>query len=213
MKWLELKDIKQQLRIEPDFELEDDLLKRYGSTAENSILELCNRTYDELMEDYGAIPDGIYTASMLLTKHLYEHRGPTESVNLSTVPYNFDYYVKPYMRLTDINQGDTATQQVFIIGSDVKILVEAELPDDLTLTDVDFTVKVYNNNLVDKSKTYDKSECIETMDGDYVVLVDSEQLGIGRYLCKLTVEIPDTDYPSGFRKEVVKINPHVTVKG
>ena len=54
---------------------------------------------------------------------------------------------------------------------------------------------------------------IETEDGDYVVLVDSNDLGIGVYMVRLTVQIPDTDYPSGFRKEVVKINPHVMVKG
>ena len=46
-----------------------------------------------------------------------------------------------------------------------------------------------------------------------MVLVDSNDLGIGVYMVRLTVQIPDTDYPSGFRKEVVKINPHVMVKG
>jgi len=36
---------------------------------------------------------------------------------------------------------------------------------------------------------------------------------VGSYLLKVTVQIPDTDYPSGYRKEVVNINPHISVRG
>ena len=43
MKWLTLERIKQQLRIEPDFHDEDDLLEEYGETAEDAILEVLNR--------------------------------------------------------------------------------------------------------------------------------------------------------------------------
>jgi hypothetical protein len=32
-------------------------------------------------------------------------------------------------------------------------------------------------------------------------------------MLKLTVNIPDTDYPSGYRKEVVKINPYIRCIG
>jgi len=30
---------------------------------------------------------------------------------------------------------------------------------------------------------------------------------------KLTVQIPDTDYTSGYRKEVIRINPHIRITG
>jgi hypothetical protein len=120
--------------------------------------------------------------------------------------------VAPYIRHA-YGDVDTVPQEVFTLGSQLKILVEAELPDELKMQDVDFTVVVYNNDEKDKTKTYQKADCILTIYGTYVVLVDSTDLGIGRYLCKLTVDIPDSDYPSGYRKEVVKINPHVTVKG
>lgn len=211
MKWLTLNEIKDQLRIERDFTDDDGLLTKYGESAENTILNICRRTYDDFISEYGEIPSDIVEASLLLVTVSYEHRAAVTQYQMYSVGYAFDMKVKPYMRLASCE--DSSEMQTFIVGSDVKILVAAELPDDLTLPDVDFTVTVYNVSLEDKQKVYQKSDCIETEDGDYVVLVDSDELGIGVYMVRLTVQIPDTDYPSGFRKEVVKINPHVMVKG
>ena len=56
MKWLTLNEIKDQLRIERDFDLEDDKLTGYGESAEDVILELCQRTYDDFIDNYGGIP-------------------------------------------------------------------------------------------------------------------------------------------------------------
>ena len=211
MKWLDLNQIKQQLRIESDYTDEDTLLTKYGESAEDTILNICRRTYDDFLSEYGKIPSDIVEASLLLVTVSYEHRAAVTQYQMYSVRYAFDMKVKPYMKLASDNNG--AQMQTFIVGSDVKILVAAELPGDLTLPDVDFTVKVYNVSQIDKEKVYSKADCIETGDGDYVVLVDSNVLGIGVYMVRLTVQIPDTDYPSGFRKEVVKINPHVMVKG
>lgn len=211
MKWLTLNDIKDQLRIERDFTDDDGLLTKYGESAENTILNICRRTYDDFISEYGEIPSDIVEASLLLVTVSYEHRAAVTQYQMYSVGYAFDMKVKPYMRLA--SSEDSSEMQVFIMGSDVKILVAAELPDDLTLPDVDFTVTVYNVSATDKEKVYLKANCIETEEGDYVVLVDSDELGIGVYMVRLTVQIPDTDYPSGFRKEVVKINPHVMVKG
>ena len=211
MKWLTLNDIKDQLRIERDFTDDDKLLTRYGESAENTILNICRRTYDDFISEYGEIPSDIVEASLLLVTVSYEHRAPVSQYQMYGVGYAFDMKVKPYMRLA--SDGEDAQMQVFTIGSDVKIIVAADLPNDLTMADVDFTVKVYNVSAIDKEKVYPKESCIETGDGDYVVLVDSDDLGIGVYMVRLTVQIPDTDYPSGYRKEVVKINPHVMVKG
>ena len=211
MKWLDLNQIKQQLRIEPDYTDEDTLLTKYGESAEDTILNICRRTYDDFLSEYGKIPSDIVEASLLLVTVSYEHRAAVTQYQMYSVGYAFDMKVKPYMRLA--SDSDISEMQTFIVGSDVKILVAAELPDDLTLPDVDFTVTVYNVSQIDKEKVYPKADCIETGDGDYVVLVDSNDLGIGVYMVRLTVQIPDTDYPSGFRKEVVKINPHVMVKG
>ena len=55
MKWLTLPKIKAQLRIEPDFHDEDDWMEDAGETAEDAILELLNRSYEDLFEVYGGV--------------------------------------------------------------------------------------------------------------------------------------------------------------
>ena len=110
MKWLTLQMIKQQCRIEPDFTLEDDLLTGYGTSAENTILNHLNRTYYDLLEQYGAVPQDIINASMMLVDVWYQHRSPVEALSLSIVPYTFDILIKPYMKLAS-DYGQNKTQE------------------------------------------------------------------------------------------------------
>ena len=212
MKWLTLQKIKQQLRIEADFTMEDAILTGYGNSAESTILNHLNRTYYDLTEQYGEVPQDIINASLMLVDVWYQHRSPVESVNLSMVPYTFDMLIKPYMKLAGSVCGDD--YQTVTLGSDVKIEFTAELPNELTLHDVDFSGRVINADDPAKVQQFTKANCIEVDDGvNYVVLVDTETLGVGMLMLKLTVHVPDTDYPIGYRKEVVNINPHIIIKG
>lgn len=213
MKFLTLEQIKAQCRIEPDFDMEDAELTLYGDSAEQTVLNVCRRSYEDFIETYGDIPADIIHATLLLVTISYEQRSAVTIQNMSAVPYAFDMKVKPYMRLAD-EDGDTVPVQTVTLGSDVKIAFTADLPDDLLLKDINFSVKVINMSDKDKEQDYQKADCIMMGDGaDYVVLVDSDTLGIGTYWLRLTVHIPDTDYQSGTRKEVIKINPHVRVTG
>ena len=211
MKWLTLDKIKAQLRIEPDFTAEDTLLESYGESAETTLLNYLNRPYADILGSYGDVPQPLVQASLLLVDTSYQHRSPISVTNISQVPYTFDLLVKPYMRLTSAeSEGDV---QTVTLGSDVKIEFTADLPDELLLKDIDFSVKVVNadtNTEID----FTKQDCIMVDEGaDYVVLVDTEETGIGTLMLRLTVFIPDTDYLSGTRKEVIKINPYIRVAG
>lgn len=212
MKYLTLEHIRQQLRI--DGNAEDAVLDLYGGAAEDTVLNLMNRSIDDVLETYGCVPDPIRQATLLLVGQSYQHREPASAQNISTVPYAFDILLKPYMRLAD-KTADGCKRKVrnVIQGSDVKIEFYADLPDELTLQDVDFTAIVYNETAVNAKHAYPKQECILTDEGTYVVMVDTEELGVGILMMRLVVQIPDTDYPSGYRKEVVKINPYVRVTG
>lgn len=211
MKFLTLEQIKAQCRIEDDFTLEDTKLTLYGDSAEQVIFNMCQRPYEDFIETYGAIPQDVVHAALLLVTASYEHNAAVSMQNLSMVPYGFDMLIKPYMRLTTATDGD---MQTVTLGSDVKIAFTADLTDGLLLKDVDFTVKVINMSEKDKDIEVPKADCIMVFDGAaYVVLVDSEELGIGTLMLRLTVYIPDTDYQSGTRKEVIKINPHIRITG
>ena len=211
MKWLTLEKIKQQCRIEPDFTLEDTLLTGYGNSAESTILNHLNRTYYDLTEQYGEVPQDIINASLMLVDVWYQHRSPIEALNMSIVPYTFDLLIKPYMRLASAEDAGEMTSVVK--GDDTKIEFTADLPDGLKLSDVDFTGIIINADTA-KTVAFTKADCIMVDDGaSYVVLVDTDEMGVGQLLLKVTVQIPDTDYPSGYRKAIIKINPHIQITG
>lgn len=100
LKWLTLEKIKAQLRIEPDFHDEDDLLEEYGEEAEDTVLNLLNRDYTDLIDTYGKVPAPIRRASLMLCDISYAHRSPVGPQQMYLVPYSFDLMIKPYMKLT-----------------------------------------------------------------------------------------------------------------
>ena len=212
MKWLTLPEIKEQLRIEADFTLEDQKLTMYGDSAEEVLMEVTRRTYDDFIDNYGKIPTPIREVSLMLVTASYETGSAVSLQQLYSNP-TFEMKLKPYMRLADGPMEQQPIERI-TIGSDAKIEFTAELPDGLKLGDVEFGLKVINVSEKDVSEDYTKADCISKGDGEsYVVLVDTEQLGVGRVMLQLTVQIPDTDYPSGYRKEVVNINTHISVRG
>ena len=101
MKFLTFDQIKAQLRLD-DQQAEDehDLLVLYGEAAEDAVLNICNRTMEDIVEQYGNIPKVLTQAGLMITAQSYQHREPASPQNLSAVPYTFDLLLKPYMRLT-----------------------------------------------------------------------------------------------------------------
>jgi hypothetical protein len=106
MKLLTLERIKQQLRIEPDFHDEDDLLEEYGESAEDVLLNYLNRSYEDVIEVYGRVPAPLRHASLMLVDTSYQYRSPVSAQNISIVPYTFDLLIKPYMRLASPNENE-----------------------------------------------------------------------------------------------------------
>ena len=99
MKWLTLNEIKDQLRIERDYNDENDKLTMYGDSAEEMVMELCQRSYDDFMAQYGKIPTPVREASLLLVVASYEVGSPVSMQQMYAVGYGFDFKIKPYMKL------------------------------------------------------------------------------------------------------------------
>lgn len=97
MKFLTLEWIKQHSRI--DYNCEDELLKLYGESAEDTVLEYLNRSLADLVATYGDVPAPIRQAALMLVDVSYQYRSPVSPTNVSVVPYTFDILVKPYMIL------------------------------------------------------------------------------------------------------------------
>lgn len=92
-----LEQIKQNARIEGN--AEDELLTSKGAAAEQAILNLLDRTVDDLVTEYGAVPAPIREAVLMYTNHLYEHRSIVNPTALYNIPYSIDAMIKSYMRL------------------------------------------------------------------------------------------------------------------
>ena len=97
MKFLSIDLIKQQSRL--DCTCEAELLKLYGESAEQTLFQYLNRTYEEIIEAYGAMPAPLVQAALMLVDVSYTHRSPVSPQAMSVVPYTFDILVKPYIRL------------------------------------------------------------------------------------------------------------------
>ena len=101
MKYLTFEQIKQQLRLDDEqAQLEHDLLELYGESAENTVLNLLNRTITDVYEQHGCIPRPLVHATLMLVDNAYKERSPISPQSMSAVPYAFDLMLKPYMRLT-----------------------------------------------------------------------------------------------------------------
>jgi uncharacterized phage protein (predicted DNA packaging) len=105
MKWLTIDWIKQHSRI--DFDCEDKLLELYGEDAEETVLNLINRSYEEVMELWGTVPKPLYVAALMLVEVDYNHRSPDAINNMYAVKYGFDTKIKPYMKLTSGSYGNS----------------------------------------------------------------------------------------------------------
>lgn len=95
MKFLTLEYIKKHSRI--DSSAEDELLELYGESAETMVLNDTNMTYDEVVEEYGAVPKPLYHAALMLVETSYMNRDVITPQNMSAVPYTYDYLIKPYI--------------------------------------------------------------------------------------------------------------------
>ena len=98
LKWLTIAAIHAHCRI--DFNCEDAELMQMGIAAEQAILDITRRTYENFVDTYGRIPDPIFNASLLLVQNLYNNRDAADIQKKEAALYGFDLLLKNYMVLT-----------------------------------------------------------------------------------------------------------------
>ena len=92
MKWLEIDYIKKHSRLE-----------LYGEAAEETVMNIIGRDYDDIVANFGTeempIPAAIIQATLILVDTSYMQRTAVSPQQMFSVPYAFDMLIKPYMRL------------------------------------------------------------------------------------------------------------------
>ena len=98
LKWLNLEAIHQRLNI--DFNCDDGDLLQMGMAAEESIINLTRRTYENFVDTYGRIPDPIFTASLLIVGEQYKNREAGTERSTQEIAFSFKFHIASYMCLT-----------------------------------------------------------------------------------------------------------------
>lgn len=98
-----------------------------------------------------------------------------------------------------------------VLGTAIKFNVGMTPIDGFHLANVDFVIEVFSSN-GGKKIAIPKTETLRVDDDNYLVMVDSKEVGSGDYYLTLWVDIPDTDFPSGIRKEGKTIKTNVTIE-
>lgn len=120
MKWLTIEYIKDHSRI--DYDCEDGALELYGNSAEQTVMNHLGRTYEDIVANYSTVdkkvPADIIHASLLLTEHFYTHRGATETVNVTVLPFAVDMLLKPYIRLSGTFRNEVRNKLIDRMGTE-----------------------------------------------------------------------------------------------
>ena len=108
LKVVNLEELKAQMR--EDFDGEDDLIRLYGEAAEDAVIGATRRTYEELVamaeaEGGEGFPARLKVAILMLAAHSHRNREPVAAVAQNAVPYAFDMYIKPYVKLSGRNDS------------------------------------------------------------------------------------------------------------
>lgn len=98
MKYLTIDMIRSHSRI--DFDCDDAMLTLYADAAEEVTLKMLQKSYDDLIDEYGEVPKPVIQATLFLVDNSYNNRSPASTQQMWTVPYTYDFLLKPYMKLT-----------------------------------------------------------------------------------------------------------------
>jgi hypothetical protein len=95
------------------------------------------------------------------------------------------------------------------IGTELKLNIHIEPIGDTTMDDYDFEVEVFCSPK--KPIIIPKENTVRVDSDNYVVLVDTNIVGAGDLKCKVTAQVPDSDFPDQLRTEVVCIDTGINI--
>lgn len=92
------------------------------------------------------------------------------------------------------------TVEDIYLGSEVPFNIHIEPIDGVSAKDYDFNVSVYTSPK--RAIEVQKSDLIPVDNDNYIVLVDTMEVGTGKVIFKIEAHIPDDRFPDGSRKEI-----------
>lgn len=94
-------------------------------------------------------------------------------------------------------------------GTELKINVHVKPIGSIHISQCDFTCTFFASS--NRSVVVPKDEMIKVDDDNYIALVDTGKIGLGKIKMKIEVQVPDSDFPDGYRKEVANVCTGITI--
>ena len=157
LRWLSVQAIHDHCHI--DFNCEDAELEQFGIAAEQAILNLTRRTFENFIDTYGRIPDPIFNASLLLVQSLYKNRDAEEQRDSKEIAFGFSFMVKNYMVLT----GGTPleVERDGLLDKLTVVMTEFDFDFGEIENPTDEQVEVYDTQRRDMAALYNRYAYIE----------------------------------------------------
>ena len=102
------------------------------------------------------------------------------------------------------NNNDTV-----ISGTQIKMNIHIDPLGDLHMSEYDFECKFYI--FPKKNVTIKKEDMVRIDNDNYLALIDTTDLGIGKLHLTLTAQIPDTDFDNTFRREIACVDTGINI--
>lgn len=103
--------------------------------------------------------------------------------------------------------NNNGAHEVAWFGGGAKFAVNMTC-EGFDMNEDDWTITVTRGS---KSIQFDKDTAIYDGEGQWYICIDTELLGQGLAMITFEALVPDTDFPSGFRKEIQKY-PFINIK-
>lgn len=98
---------------------------------------------------------------------------------------------------------------VVILGTELKLNVNIPPIDEVYAMMYDFSVELFCQPR--KVVVVKKSDMIEVDESNYIVRLDTTDVGVGELKARLTAHIPDEDFPDGLRTEIVSLRLNIEI--
>ena len=98
-----------------------------------------------------------------------------------------------------------------ISGTQLKLNVNIEPIDGLTMTDYDFKVQLISGVIAPQVKEFSKNQLIKEDDNNYVVPFNTADVGLGKIICRVEAYLPDSDFEDDRRLEIIEIDTGIEV--
>lgn len=102
------------------------------------------------------------------------------------------------------------SNNIIFLGTELKLNINIEPIGTTSMATYDFNIDVYTQ-LSNKHLFIEKADMKKVDDNNYSVIVDTEKIGAGRVMCKVTAYLPDGDFKDRNRKEITVVDTGIPI--